>query len=749
MILPNDILLRDTPSGTTVWISQRLVVEVFCLSDEYLRKIRALYKQSLPISWQKPSDGGEFLLGDSGKGWRWGRKNGQYYYDIDRIPNRKPCFYRDMLPTKDDLVAHVDENRLRASRERKIEQRSAIMDQVKALLSQDSLTYFLNYKLDDSISIYNADKARQLTQSAAWCRFIKRAMSACEYKEYGFRTQEDFLEACSDILAKEQLEGMRINTIASLRKKVNQAPTGEIDLCRYLVSGKYGNDHRRIVGKHKLIDYETGEIMRFDEHEAVIMTYWLNPGGSTKGTKIELWQRYSSDMYAMGIEPAKLSTFRHYTNTWESKLMSAKERHGKAYFKSTYKPYVPTKPLEFANSLWASDGSGIVPYRYQDHHGKWRTMKVYAMLVSDVASRYIAGYSVSRAGQHYENYKMLRDAMGMALKNNGKTEVLDFISDNHGAYTSAESKAYLQLVCRKYRNIEVGNSQGNYAETMFRLFKRRFKSYFNLPETSWDARGLDSLANPDYYDIMNLPTYKEAIKILETAISEWNNTKLSNGLTPAEWFKIKHNNAEQYTDRHYRLITGEISKLDLSYQRSIMIVERLGVKCKFEVPTDVDSVGILAKHMGYKSSVPVTVYWNESGADIYTNEGVYIFSCEPSRLASKSTSEATHDSLNSWGYNQRKAEAVESMVDDYVEDIQSAKSVLNRSYEFNIADGFTKERYNQQMEDLSAAKWEQSRGKREEKVVTNQRKEDKKAAKEIALQQQRYVDAKFNKIDNY
>ncbi len=56
---------------------------------------------------------------------------------------------------------------------------------------------------------------------------------------------------------------------------------------------------------------------------------------------------------------------------------------------------------------------------------------------------------------------MLRSAMTMALRNNGRTEVMDFISDNHGAYTSDESKEYLQLVCRNFRTIKPGNSQAN------------------------------------------------------------------------------------------------------------------------------------------------------------------------------------------------------------------------------------------------------------------------------------------------
>ena len=44
------------------------------------------------------------------------------------------------------------------------------------------------------------------------------------------------------------------------------------------------------------------------------------------------------------------------------------------------------------------------------------------------------------------------------------------------------------------------------------------------------------MANPDYYDIMALPTYTEAIEKLTVAIREWNNTRLENELTPSEWF---------------------------------------------------------------------------------------------------------------------------------------------------------------------------------------------------------------------
>ena len=438
-----------------------------------------------------------------------------------------------MLPGKDELIAAVENANLRGSRERQAAQYKTISKQIKTLIDNSDIQYFLHYQVGDK-TIFNIDKSRQLAESMAWCRYIKE--SGNRYREIGFSSRTDFLSACVELIRRADLEGLKVKTADSLRKKISLSPDDPELLRRYLVSGKYCNDNRRIIGKYKLIDYSTGELLPIDEHQAIMMTYWLNPGGAAKGTKRELWNPTPQTWEAVGRIPIKPSTFNHYTNIWTNKMLTAKERHGKKHFRNTYRPYVPARPLEFANSLWASDGSGVVPYRYQDQYGRWRMMKLYVMLISDVASRCIIGYAVSWKSQHIEDVRMLRSAMTMALRNNGRTEVMDFISDNHGAYTSDESKEYLQLVCRNFRTIKPGNSQANPAELTFKLFKRRFKTYFNLPETSWNAHSLESVANPDYYDVMTLPTYSESITKLNTAVSDWNNTRMSNGLTPVEWF---------------------------------------------------------------------------------------------------------------------------------------------------------------------------------------------------------------------
>ena len=514
MILPNDILIRATSDGQTVWVSQRMVCEACGIDEDYFEKAgRPRYKSSLSPSWRKVA-----------KAWRWGRKGGQYYYDYDHIPNRKPTCYRDLLPSKEELIGAVEDQKLDSSRTRRNRIVDTLDEKVKNYESVDDFIYFSTFTIGDK-DIFDTRRARDLQQAAAWCRFLKNAPALIENGSLGFRTLTGLYKVCAARIEKLDLTGFRIKSAESLRKKIAALPDGEAMLAA-LVSGKYCNDNRRILGKSEIVDYATGEVMKYDAHQATIMSYWLNPGRSQKDSKQTLYGLYAYDMECLNIEPVKLSTFTHYINKWDNRYLSAAERHGKVYAKNAFRPYVPSESLEYANSLWVSDGSGVVPYRYQDQYGKWRMMKMYTMLITDVGSRYMVGYSVSRKGEHVEDFRMLRDAMRMALLDNGKTEVMDFLSDNHGAYTGAESQAFLSLACAHHRTIAPHDSQANPAECIFRLFKRHFKSYFNLPETSWNARSLESMANPDYYDIMALPTFGEAQELLGNAIREWNTTQL-------------------------------------------------------------------------------------------------------------------------------------------------------------------------------------------------------------------------------
>ena len=731
MILPNDILIRATPDGQTVWVSQRMVCEVCGVSDGVLKYSRSIYKSILPPSWQKVADQTEFFLGGKpGKAWRWGRKGGQYYYDYDHIPNRKPTCYRDLLPSKEELIGAVEDQKLDSSRTRRNRIVDTLDEKVKNYESVDDFIYFSTFTIGDK-DIFDTRRARDLQQAAAWCRFLKNAPALIENGSLGFRTLTGLYKVCAARIEKLDLTGFRIKSPESLRKKIAGLPDGE-DMLAALVSGKYCNDNRRIIGKAEIVDYATGEVMKYDAHQATIMSYWLNPGRSQKDSKQTLYGLYAYDMECLNIKPVKLSTFTHYINKWDNRYFSAAERHGKVYAKNAFRPYVPSESLEYANSLWVSDGSGVVPYRYQDQYGKWRMMKMYTMLITDVGSRYMVGYSVSRKGEHVEDFRMLRDAMRMALLDNGKTEVMDFLSDNHGAYTGAESQAYLSLACAQHRTIAPHDSQANPAECIFRLFKRHFKSYFNLPETSWNAKSLESMANPDYYDIMALPTFGEAQELLDNAIREWNTSRLKCGMTPEQWFReFKNPAAGQYDARRYRMVTGEVSKRDISYARSILEVERQGVKYKYDIPNDATTVALIAKHMGYAPNLAVTAYWDAEGADLYTPGGVYMFTCAPAPLASKTYAEATPEGLRALGHHIQKGETYDAITEEFVEDVTRAKAMLSPNYEFNVQDSGTKEDYNALRERIMNGEYNRTLVKEQTKARKASERQERKLTKAL------------------
>lgn len=63
--------------------------------------------------------------------------------------------------------------------------------------------------------------------------------------------------------------------------------------------------------------------------------------------------------------------------------------------------------------------------------------------------------------------------------------------------------------------------------------------------------------------------------------------------------------------------------------------------------------------------------------------------------------EATPDSLRALAYYNRKGAEFEEMVDGFVEDVEAAKAVMVRGYDFNIRDNATKEDYNAMHEQIS------------------------------------------------
>lgn len=703
---PTDIIVRQTNGIESLWISEGLLSEVCGLSEGYFWVSRNRYKKSV-----RACDLAKYkeFLPDSGKGWRWAKTNWGFYYCYDNIPDRLPTQFRSKLGT----VESLKENLKKVSSQFKFN----LNEVVKASLKQKALEKFnnedVNYYMYDAEVVFNPTKAEELAKAKAWISFIKEQYFSDGFKSFGIQKKQDFLSICTDILTNSYLEGLKVTSSAYLRHKIEKFPdTGTIAQREFLISDKYNNDNARKVGKSVLFDTETGEEYKFDAHEALMFYGYMNPGKSSKEAIRTIYTDFYYDsIIEWGYQPIAYRTFCHHLAMLHRQIVTAKERHGVEYYKKNHLTYIPQKKLQYAHSLFAGDGSGTINYKYYNNKGELKTMKLYVILIADVASRQIVGWAPSQKGQHNETLEMLENAVKMAVKNCNYQTMFEFVSDNHGAFTSKESKELLNMVFNKVRTIESKNSQSNPAETEFRLFKKTLKGLYNFTSTSWDV-GIEGQANPDYIDVSGYPTYENAIIQFSELVEQWNNRKFRDGITSLERFSYKNPKCKDIDERIIRKLFGNSTEVNLNYMRGFVNVTKSKgyddvQKYQFEIP-DYWNTGaeILGKFTNYRKNIVVKVVWTEEMADLYTLDGKFIISCPPAIKSASSHAEADEETLHALGHHKKRKESQLARADEFLENLLDVfeNPSPDTPYAIAMATGGNKESYNSEMNQAEAKK---------------------------------------------
>ena len=691
-LLPNDIIIRQY-QGETIWVSQRLVMQVCGISEEYFWKSRSLFKKSI----QKGYKYGDFLP-NTGSAWRWGKANGTFYYDYDCLPDRKPTHYRSKFGTKHELLQAYEALLSTASNNKQNQLKNLIQTQVNTLIDNTDTIHFMYKELVG----FNQTQAHQMATAKAWCLFLHRQLENDNFKSLGITKKQDFLQVCTDMIAPLQLEGFKVNSAAYLRNKIYEFPiTSSLEAQRkFFISGKYGNDNAQIVGKYQLVDENTGIIYDYDLHQALIYHLYMNPGSSTKEYIHTLWHHHYIDgIRQFGLEPVAYRTFCHHLTRFNKAIQFAKARHGMDWYKKNVQTYVANKKLKYAHSLFCGDGSGTIQYKYKKANGKWSTMKLFVLFVSDVASRAIVGWSVAKEGFHNETEEMVQMATKMAVETCDYQTMFEFISDNHGAFTSNESKEFLNLVYNKVRTIEPGNSQANPAELQFKLFKSSLKDIKNFLSSSWNS-AIEGKANPDTLDIKDLPTYADAVLQMHELVKRWNTTPLRDEVTPKERFAIKNPKCQPMEATVIRNLFGNHTKVDISYMRGFVKVYKTQGYSQvdeylFEIP-QYGGLGteIIAKATGYTKGAKLKVIWTEEMADLYTLDNEFIMSCPPALKGSQSQAEMNEEERHAIGHNNDRKLKQTAQADDIENTISEIMSGL--SYEHAMAYGGNKEMYNEE-----------------------------------------------------
>lgn len=674
MVKLRDIIIKQD----TIWISESELIDTVGVTANYLKVARHNFTKTLSKSKLKTN-----IKPDTGKAWRYARVNNGFYYDYDRIPDRMPAYHRSKLPSRNELITQNSKNKeIDRAREREYIMSYIWSEAIK--IDQEDVNYFAWH----APVTFRPEKAIELATARSLANLLKRWVEKKTYKKAGIHRKEEFWTLAAELTGRKKLEGLRHDTAASLRKKLYyEWPDDQEGQRRQLISGRYGNQNRAVVGKYKVVDVETGELMQFDVHEAIIYNLWMNPGKANKLHKTQVYDQYLNDCREFGVDAVSERTVQFHLNKFSKRSMMSYERDGKDHFTSNYKPYIPQFKPNYAGTLWVADYSGTkLMYRYKKEvwrNGRKTTVTSsaswYMLRIVDAATDYIVSWGLIREG---ENWQDLLPALNMALKQTNGCPALELVTDNGPAFTSNEAKIRLRMLFKKHRRIQVGNKQANKAETYVRLLSDKARKFNNWARLGFHSRHADNVANPDYMNINDLPWQDEAARQAEELVYEWNNTARPDGSVPAEEYakqERRNSDLKPIDAKVKRYVFGHHSKSTLDRCRGILEMSLGSAESRerylFEFGDWLQDAERIDKALYGEPTMKVKVVWDFTGADIYTPDGRYILTINPAGLSHGSEFEATNESRKALEEHTRRKARYEEAAKKYREELLQAAEV--------------------------------------------------------------------------
>jgi len=667
-----DIVVMDEGSERTVWLSEEAVIRELGVTEKYLwKKARPKYKAKVPDRYRRGD-----LMPKTGIAWRFARINKRFYYCYANIPDKAPAHYRSKLPSEPEMIAQAERTEMQTATQRAIEK---LDKEVREMPQQSDIEYYM-YR---SMPTFANEQAVGLASVRAYFERLARWQDEKLYKQYGIKSELDLLSAVITELTKRKIYGFGIQKATSFRKKLKGMPRHIDDQRVYVINGRFGNDNARVVGVFDIVDRETGEVMKYDAHQTLMYHLYMNPFNPQKEYETVLYEKYKYHIQNIGVMPVAYRTFCFNVANFATNSLMAAQRHGRSYANKKYKPYTPFAHLEYAHSLWSGDGSGTkLQYRGYDYAGNPKIRTLYALRISDVASRCIVGYSLSPVKKE-ETMEMVKEAVRMAIIRGDRLSVFDFITDNHGSFTGAESDMFLRTVFDKVRHIVVGMSQQNPEEMHIRLLTESCRDQVNWSKIGFNASDIDYKANADYLpEVDKLPDYEEAVRQFAEMVRRYNDTPWGEEhLTPNQRFERKHKDCRPLCDVTLRYAFGNVSKMDVSYMRTFIIVrKKIGGANKefmFEIPDYNNSIEMIGRANGFKSDAEVIVRWDATAADVYSAKDTYLFTCRPALKAAKSYAEATDERLKAFGVNEKRKSDYAKTEKEFLEGVLKSHEQLS------------------------------------------------------------------------
>lgn len=391
-----DILIRKNSEGDTIWLSERLVIDVCGIGEGYFRKrARPSYKKSVQPCYRHHN-----ILPATGKSWRWAKINGGFYYDLAAIPNRKPTYYRNAFGDATELVKNY--------------QKATENKQISTL--ETNFKRYINRYYKDYLHCYSEEKDIHRIALAKACAAIEFILH--ELQDYP-GTANAIYNDLSPILSKLDLRYIPHNPLR-LKEKVQMVQDGT-SIADVIQLPRKGNSNAE--------QYNDPEVWSW------VMQMRQMPQNFSNEHII----RQVKDMcYRTGKKAPNRRWFG--MNIFEdpkTNFLTANKRFGSSNKSQVYRHYIPYQNALYAGDCWQIDATRINMIGHKAKDGKERFL--FVMAVRDVHSGDVLGYSFDYA----ENHLMFARAMKMACETAGYLPY-ELVTDRFPGHNSEAGKNMIE-----------------------------------------------------------------------------------------------------------------------------------------------------------------------------------------------------------------------------------------------------------------------------------------------------------------
>ena len=558
---PQDIIIRKTEGTETLWLSQRLIMEVCGNSEATLRKERVVYKKSIRACDLAKSK--EFLP-DSGKAWRWAKTSQGFYYCLDNIPDRAPKHYRSLFGDAETL-RELWEATVKNKATTELEMR--FKHHLKA-----NFRHFIEHYTDA-----NEVQRPALAKACAVLDFI------LEEKDTYPGTKNKLYKDLSPILKEMDLQYIPHNPLR-LKEKVEILETTDHAIPEIIRLPRQGNDNAE------------------QYNDPVVFGWAMNlRANGANFTDMHIIRQIWEACERTGRRKPSARWFgQEIFEQARTQFLTAQKRFGSSKRANIHKSYIPFVDAFYAGDCWEVDATrvNIIPHETKDENGKKIESSLMVVAVRDVMSGDILGYDFT----HAENHASFARAMKMAVQTAGYLPY-ELVTDRFPGHNTDQIKRLFERL--EALGVIVTISHNAKQKAGIERWFGTFQSTVQMGSKYYYGEGITSTRltaqrSPEYLAQLRKESKKDGFDYIaaythaETLVEQWRDMKYSYysrkhknlHKTPKELHQESEKPNVTYANRQQVAMLFDLKKEVTIRHNGQFHLEIQGVKFYYQIPAE-------------------------------------------------------------------------------------------------------------------------------------------------------------------